>query len=177
MYSCCGLKHGYSKPKCHTLYSIQLIFLSIQRTAQTSFRIFLQTRIMVDGAKFKSYDKGGHFYMYTFKNGRYKKNSHIFVIKLKLQVRLSMQSLHRHTLLTVWKSQLFFLNRGMRLKLSSAPLSVTTIRINDTISKLLDTDLKLKSSFDQAHFWRESDFFYWKWMIHVRANNFIKVNI
>ena len=38
-----------------------LIFVSVQRTAQTSFRIFLQTRIMVDGAKFYSHDSGGHF--------------------------------------------------------------------------------------------------------------------
>ena len=40
-------------------------FVSVQRTAQTSFRIFLQTRIMVDGAKFNSHDSGddsgGHF--------------------------------------------------------------------------------------------------------------------
>ena len=41
-------------------------------------------------------------------NGRCKKNVYIFVIKLKFQVRLSMQSLHRYTLLMVWDSQLFF---------------------------------------------------------------------
>ena len=37
------------------------MFVPIQRTAQTSFRIFLQARIMVDGAKFNSHDSGGHF--------------------------------------------------------------------------------------------------------------------
>ena len=37
------------------------IFVSVQRTAQTSFKTFLQTRIMVDGAKFNSHDSGGHF--------------------------------------------------------------------------------------------------------------------
>ena len=51
-----------------------------------------------------------------------RKKSHIFVIKWKLQVRLSIQSLHRYTLLMVQKSQLFEKKLGMRLKLSSAPL-------------------------------------------------------
>ena len=41
-YSCCCLKHGHSEPKCHNLHNVQLIFVSVQRTAQTSFRIFLQ---------------------------------------------------------------------------------------------------------------------------------------
>ena len=50
------LKHGYSKPKCHNLHNVQLIFVSVQRTAQTGFRIFLQTRIMVDGAKCNNQD-------------------------------------------------------------------------------------------------------------------------
>ena len=51
-----------SKPKCHNLHNVQLIFVSVQRTAQLiSFRIFLQTRKMVDGAKFNSHDSGGHF--------------------------------------------------------------------------------------------------------------------
>ena len=66
LYSCRCLKHGYSKPKCHNLYNFQLIFVSVQRTAQTSFRIFLQTRIMVDGAKFHSHDIGGHFLKVDF---------------------------------------------------------------------------------------------------------------
>ena len=58
----CCLKHGYSRPECHNLHiHVQLIPVSVQRTAQTSFRIFLQTRIMVDGAKFNSHDSGGHF--------------------------------------------------------------------------------------------------------------------
>ena len=58
--SCYCLKYGYSKPKCHILYNVQLFFVSVQRTAQTIFRTFLQSRIMVDGAKFKSHDSGGH---------------------------------------------------------------------------------------------------------------------
>ena len=37
------------------------MLVSVQRTAQTSFRIFLQTRIIVDGAKFSSHDSGSHF--------------------------------------------------------------------------------------------------------------------
>ena len=34
------------------------ISVSVQRTAQTSFRIFVQTRIIVDGAKFGSHHSG-----------------------------------------------------------------------------------------------------------------------
>ena len=54
-----------------TIYvrNVQLIFVSVQRTVQTSFRIFLQTTIMVDGAKFNSHDRGSHFKKLTFKNG------------------------------------------------------------------------------------------------------------
>ena len=38
-----------------------------QITAQvTSFRIFLQTRIMVDGAKFSSHESGGPFLKVDF---------------------------------------------------------------------------------------------------------------
>ena len=51
LHSCNFSKHGYSKSKCHNLHNVQLFFVSVQRTAQTSFRIFLQTRIMVEGAK------------------------------------------------------------------------------------------------------------------------------
>ena len=65
LYTFCFLKHGYSKPNCHNLHNfqsdVQLIFVSVQRTAQTNFRIFLQIRIIVDGAKFNSHDSGGHF--------------------------------------------------------------------------------------------------------------------
>ena len=50
------------KPKCHNLHNVELIFESVQRTAQTSFRIFLQTRLMMDGVKFNSHDSGGHFF-------------------------------------------------------------------------------------------------------------------
>ena len=39
----------------------QLIFASVQRTAQTSFRLFLQTSLMVaNGAKFNSHNSGVH---------------------------------------------------------------------------------------------------------------------
>ena len=54
-------KHGYSKPKCRNSHNVQLMFVSVQRTAQTSFKNFLQTMIIVDGAKFNSHDSGGHF--------------------------------------------------------------------------------------------------------------------
>ena len=97
----CNLKRGYSKPKCHNLHNVQLILVSVQITAQTSIRIFLQTRIMVDGAKFNSHDSGSHFKKSTFKNGYQKKNEYIFVTGLKLQVRLGMYSLHTYTLLMV----------------------------------------------------------------------------
>ena len=40
LYSCCCLKHGYSTPKCHNLHNAQLMFVPVQRIAQTSFRIF-----------------------------------------------------------------------------------------------------------------------------------------
>ena len=45
----------------NVIFHVQLFFVSAQRTAQTSFRIFLQSRIMVDGAKFYSHDNGDHF--------------------------------------------------------------------------------------------------------------------
>ena len=51
----------FSQPKCHHLHNIQFIFVSVQRTALTSDKIFLQIRIMVDGAKFNSHDSDGHF--------------------------------------------------------------------------------------------------------------------
>ena len=35
---------------------VVVVFVYVQTTAQTNFRIFLQTRIMVDGAKFNCYD-------------------------------------------------------------------------------------------------------------------------
>ena len=65
LYSCYCSKHGYSKLKCHNLQNAQLFIVSVQRTAQTTFRSFPQTRIMVDGAKFNSHDHGGHFQMST----------------------------------------------------------------------------------------------------------------
>ena len=42
-------------------FNVQLIFVFVQRTAQTSSGIFLRTEIMVDGAKFNSHDSGDHF--------------------------------------------------------------------------------------------------------------------
>ena len=56
LYLCCCFKHGYSKPKCQNLHNVQLLFASVQRAAQISFRIFFKTRIMVDVAKFDSHD-------------------------------------------------------------------------------------------------------------------------
>ena len=41
----------------------------------------------MDGAKFNSLDSGSHFKKSIFKNGHWKKKSHIFVTELKLQVR------------------------------------------------------------------------------------------
>ena len=55
--------------------NVSLFIVSIERTAQTCFRIFSQTRIMVDGAKFNRYDSGGLFLKSTFKNGCCRKNS------------------------------------------------------------------------------------------------------
>ena len=50
-----------------------------KRTAQTSFGIFLQIRIMIDDAKFNIHDSDSHFKKSTFKNGYWKKNVCIFV--------------------------------------------------------------------------------------------------
>ena len=130
LYSCYFTKHGYSKTKCHNLFNFQVFFfffffVSVQRTAQKSFRIFPQTRIMVDGAKFNSHDNGGQFQKSTFKNSCCRKNSNIFVTKLKLQVRLSMQSLQTFVGIHIlWYKNLNFFEKywGMRLKLSGTPL-------------------------------------------------------
>ena len=54
------LENGYSKPKCHNLHNVQLVFVSVQKNAQTSFCIFLQPRKMLDFAKFSSPDSGSH---------------------------------------------------------------------------------------------------------------------
>ena len=70
--------------------------------------MFLQTRIIVDGAKFSSHDSGSYFYESTFKNGYWKKKLIFFVTELKLQVIFSMQSQHGYTLLIdIKKFQLF----------------------------------------------------------------------
>ena len=55
------LKRGHSKPKYHNLQNVLLGFVSVQRIAQTSFRILSQTRTLVAGAKINSHDSGGHF--------------------------------------------------------------------------------------------------------------------
>ena len=47
--------------KYHNLHNVQFILESVQITTQTSFRIFLQIEIMVDGAKFNSHGSGDHF--------------------------------------------------------------------------------------------------------------------
>ena len=75
MYSCCCLKHGYSKPKCHNLHNVRLIW-------------YLFKELHKQASEFSSI-------------GGWCETQHIFVIKLKLQVRLSMQSVHRYTLLMV----------------------------------------------------------------------------
>ena len=90
-----ALKRGYSKPKSHKfLQNVQLFFVPVEWSAQKSFRILLETRIMVDSAKFNSHDSGSHFKTSALKNGYWRKNSEIFVAELKWQVRLSMQTLH-----------------------------------------------------------------------------------
>ena len=50
--------------------------------------------MMVDDAKFNSRDIGSHLKKSSFENDCGKKNLYIFVSELKLQVKLSMQSLH-----------------------------------------------------------------------------------
>ena len=69
----------------------------------------------MDVAKFNSHDSGSHFkyrsQLYKQKkqknkNGYWKKKSYIIFTGLKLQIRLSMQSLHKYTLMkisTFWK--------------------------------------------------------------------------
>ena len=55
------LKHGYFKPKCHNLHDFQLILVPVQRTTQTSLRIFVQNRLKVHGAKFNCHESGSLF--------------------------------------------------------------------------------------------------------------------
>ena len=64
------------------------ILVSVQRTALSSFRIFLQTRIIVDGAKLSSHDSGSHISK-LLKMATERKNAYISVTELKLQVRFS----------------------------------------------------------------------------------------
>ena len=58
----------------------------------------------------------------TFKNGCWKKNAYLFVTELKLQVRLSMQSLYIYASNDI-RISTFMEKMGMRLQLSSAPLN------------------------------------------------------
>ena len=133
-----ALKHGYSKPKCHNLQDVQLIFVSVPKNCTNKLQNFLQTRIMVDGAKFNSHDSGSHFKKSTFQNGYWKKNSYIFVTGLKLQVTLSMPSLHRYTLNGI-KISTFLKkkSRGMRLNLSRTKLNVHVFHQTKTFTQLL----------------------------------------
>ena len=66
LYSCCCFKHGHFKSKCHKLHNFQLLLVSVQSTAQKSFRIFLETGIILGGAKFSSHDSGSHFLKVDF---------------------------------------------------------------------------------------------------------------
>ena len=59
LYSCCSFKHGYSIPELERPY-VQLTFVSVQRTAQTSYRMFPKTRIMVDDVKFNGHSRQWH---------------------------------------------------------------------------------------------------------------------
>ena len=48
------------------ILNVKLMFVSVKRTAQISFRMFLQTRIMMNGAKFNSHDSVSHFLEVNF---------------------------------------------------------------------------------------------------------------
>ena len=63
-----------------------------------------------------------------------------------------MHSLHRNTLLMVWKSQLFWKKSGMRLKLSSAPLRCLQhgIRHKETI---INSNCLVHNSILLARYW------------------------
>ena len=63
------------KTKCHNLHNVWLI-------------VYLFKELHKQASEFSS-------------SGEWCEIQHIFVIKLKLQVRLSMQSIHRYTLLMV----------------------------------------------------------------------------
>ena len=66
---------------CHNVHIFQFILVSVQRITQTRFRIFLQTRMVVDGANFSSHYSGSHF-----KNRLLKMNT---VRKLHISLKLS----------------------------------------------------------------------------------------
>ena len=85
----CCLKHGYSKPKCQNLHNVRLI-------------LYLFKELHKQASEFSS------------SGGSWCEIQHIFVIKLKLQVRLSMQSIHRYTLLMVEekKNSIFVVKSG-----------------------------------------------------------------
>ena len=57
---------------------------------------------MVDGPNFNNYGTDRHYKKSTFKNGCWMKYSYIFgTDESNFQVRLSMQSLHRYTVLMI----------------------------------------------------------------------------
>ena len=59
-----AVQNSYSKAKCRNLHNIQWILAPVQRTAQINFSVFLQTRIMVDGAEFNSHVSGRALWVY-----------------------------------------------------------------------------------------------------------------
>ena len=72
LHSCSCLKHDFSKPKCHNLHNVQLIFYLSKELHKQASEFFLHTRKMVDGvvpnfkvmtvvAILKSHDSGSHF--------------------------------------------------------------------------------------------------------------------
>ena len=97
-------KTCYSKSKYHNLHNVQLTFVSVQRTAQTSFRIFLHTRIIVDDANSTVMKISAILRSRFLKAATERIKSYIFETELRMQGRLSMQSLHRYKLLMVSKS-------------------------------------------------------------------------
>ena len=100
-------------------------FVSGQRPAQTSFKIFLQTRKMMEGDS-SIMTVAAIFKNRLFKNGCCKKNSNIFVTKFKLQVRLSSQYIDIHFL---WyeKSQLFRRKSGNEPEVVQCPFKCSNI--------------------------------------------------
>ena len=89
---------------------LSYFFVSVPLTAQTSSEFFSRLKYgeSCQIQQSRHHDSGGHFLKSTFKNG-WKKNSNIFETKLKLQVRLSIPSLHR--LHFLWYKNLNFFEK------------------------------------------------------------------